>query len=81
MMKDLIFKTQSDAETVIVDLKECLETYGVVSLADLYDIAGVITNKYSDCNYGWVNLKTAFVSEEPYGYLVNLPVAVDIRGI
>lgn len=81
MMKDLIFKTKSDAETVIVDLKECLETYGVVSLADLYDIVGVNVNKYDNYLYGWVNLDDASVIELPDGYFVKLPEVIDIRGI
>ena len=81
MTKDLIFETQSDAETVLVDLKKRLEKYGVVSLVDFYDIAGMTLSDYSDYNYGWSNLEKAYVSEEPYGYLVNLPAMVDIRGI
>ena len=81
MMKDLIFKTQDEAEIVIVDLKNDLKKYGVVSLADLCDFAGMSSNKYSDYNYGWCNLEKAFVSKGPYGYLVNLPEMVDIRGI
>ena len=51
-----------------------LETYGVVSVADMYDLVGITCN-YTDNKYGWTNLRNAEPVRVRDGYMLKLPKA------
>ena len=53
-------------------MDELLETYGIVSVADLYELVGIIGN-YTDNKYGWTNLRNAEPIRVNGGYLLKLP--------
>lgn len=60
-------------------MDELIDMYGVVSVADLYDLVG-ITGNYTDNKYGWTNIRNA----EPVramggGYMLKLPKALPIN--
>lgn len=76
---DVILPTRGDAEEVLARMDELIETYGIVSVADLYDLVGV-TGNYTDNKYGWTNIRNA----EPIrlrdgGYMLKLPKALPIN--
>lgn len=58
IIDDIIFQNEEDANKVISDLNMVFETYGTVSVADLYDLSG-ITGGYKDCRYGWTDISSA----------------------
>ena len=69
---DIILETRGEAEDVITHMDELIETYGIVSVADLYDLVGIAGN-YTDNKYGWTNLRNAEPIRINGGYLLKLP--------
>lgn len=74
---DIVLPTRTDAEAVLNRLDECLDSYGQVTVGDLYDSVG-ITGEYTDERYGWLSLSGARVERVRDGYLIRLPKALPI---
>lgn len=74
---DVILDTRGEAEEVLMRMDEILDTYGVVSVADLYDLVG-ISGSHTDNKYGWTNLRNAEPIRVRDGYLLKLPKACPI---
>ena len=69
----LEFDDRGDAEAVLLRLKENLATYKLVSVADLYELSGAKYN-FTDYDYGWRNLDSAYVGRTNFGkYVIELP--------
>lgn len=75
---DIVLETRSEAEEVLTRMDEAIDTYGVVSVADLYDLVGISGN-YTDNKYGWTNIKNAEPIRVRDGYLLKLPKALPIE--
>lgn len=75
---DIILDTRGEAEDVLTRMDELLEAYGIVSVADMYDLVG-ITCEYTDNKYGWTNLRNADVVRVRDGYMLKLPKALPIN--
>lgn len=76
--EDIIFETRGDAEEVRSLMDELLDQYQVVSVADLYDLAGM-SSPYTANKYGWTNLRNAEVVRVRDGYMLKLPKALPIK--
>ena len=74
---DLIFNTRADAEAVREQMDDMIDRYGVVTVADLYDMAE-LTAPYTSNKYGWTNIRTADVVRGRDGYVIKLPRAMPI---
>ena len=74
---EVVLDSRGEAEDVLTRMDELIETYGVVSVADLYDLIGVSGN-YTDNKYGWMNIRNAEVVRVRDGYLLKLPKAAPI---
>ena len=74
---DIIFTSRGDAEEVLSRMEELLERFEVVSVADLFDMAGVSCN-YTDNKYGWTDLQDARVERLYDGYVIRLPRATSL---
>ena len=74
---DIVFSSRGDAEEVLSRMEELLERFEVVSVADLFDMAGVSCN-YTDNKYGWTNLQDARVERVYDGYVIHLPRATSL---
>lgn len=74
---DIILNTRGEAEDVLARMDELMETYGLVRVADLYDLVG-ITGNYTDNKYGWTNIRNAEVIRVRDGYMIKMPRAVPI---
>ena len=72
---DIILDTRKEAEEVLDRMDDLIDSYGVVSVADLYDLVGISGN-YTDNKYGWTNLRNADVQRVRDGYLLKLPKAL-----
>ena len=77
---DLTFDHREDAEEVLSSMDDIIEQYDVVTVADLFDLAGVSGNGYTDQNYGWTNLSAASVMRTRTNeYIIKLPRPCSIR--
>lgn len=76
--KDVIIDTRGEAEEVLTQLHELIETYSIASVADFYDLVG-ISGDYTDNKYGWTNLASADVVRVRDGYQIKLPRALPIK--
>ena len=74
---DIIFDNRGEAEIVLSRMDELIDTYGIVTIADLYDLAGV-TGDYTTNNYGWTNIRSAEVVRARDGYIIKMPKAMPI---
>ena len=75
---DITIDNRGEAEAVLRQMCDLIDTYGVVTVADLYDLVGV-TGDYTDNKYGWTNLGTARIVRVRDGYLIDLPKALPIN--
>lgn len=70
--EDVILETRREAEEVLNRMEDLIDSYGVVSVADLYDLVGISGN-YTDNKYGWMNLRSAGIERTRDGYMLLLP--------
>ena len=70
--EEIILDNHGDADDVLDRLIDQVETYGMVSVADLYDMVGMDSN-FTDDKWGWTDLRAATVNRIRDGYLINLP--------
>lgn len=69
---DIVVDSRGEAETVLQQMDDLIANYGLVSVADLYDLVG-INGSYTDNRYGWTNIASAKVVRVPTGYMLKLP--------
>ena len=71
-LDDVILDTRGEAEEVLSRMDELVSSYGLVSVADLYDLVG-ITGNYTDNKYGWTDIRSASPVRVREGYMLKLP--------
>lgn len=76
---DIIFETRGDADLVLDQMESAIDQYSIVSIADLYDLAGITCRSYTANKYGWTDLRTAKVVRIRDGYILQLPRTVQIN--
>ena len=75
---DILFDDRGEAELVLDNMKDAIREYGLVSIADMYDMAG-LTPPVTSSRYGWTSLRTAEVKRVRGGdYVIELPKAMPI---
>lgn len=74
---ELTYDTRGEAEDVLFGMRERIDEYGMVSIADLYDLSGV-SCPYTFHRYGWTNLRTAEIARCRDGWEIRLPRALPI---
>ena len=70
---DLILPTRYEAEEVLRSLDDLIETYRIVSVADMYEAAGIRDFEYTARNYGWKDIRRAEVVHVRNGYWLKMP--------
>ena len=75
---DIIITSRGEAEEVLSRMDEAIDTYGTVSVADLYDLVGK-TCSYTDYKYGWTNIRNAEPVRVRDGYILKLPKALPLK--
>lgn len=78
---DLVFETRGDADMVLDQLEAAIANYGIVSVADLYDLAGITCRNYTANRYGWTDIRNAKVLRSKDGYILELPRTVQISQV
>lgn len=70
---EIILPTYGEAEEVLDKMSEILKDYGMVRVADLYELVG-ISGSYTDNAYGWTDMRNARSERvRGGGYLIKLP--------
>lgn len=69
---NIILDNRGDAEKALYVMDDILEEYGMVRVADFYELVG-ITGDYTDNNYGWDNLRNATVIHTRDGWTFRFP--------
>lgn len=75
---DIILDDRGEAEEVLTRMDELIDTYGIVSVADFYDLVGYNNGSYTDNKYGWTDIRNAQVVHVRDGYLIKLPKALPL---
>lgn len=74
---EVVLDSRGEAEEVLARMDELVATYGLVSVADFYDLVG-ITCQYTDNKYGWTNIRNAQVMRVRDGYMIKMPKAMPL---
>lgn len=69
---DIIFENRFDAENVLDCMADITMDYGMVSVADFYELAGEEA-AYTDNKYGWGHVKDAEIIKVRDGWIIDLP--------
>ena len=76
------FETQQDAEEFLSCIHDIFETYGSLTVADLYDICGLINGCYRYNLIGWKDSDTiaqACIEQIKSSYVIKLPKPVELK--
>lgn len=65
---DIVFKTREEADEVLSRMKDLLDKYGVVTVADFCDLSS-FPSTYIANRYGWTNVD-AHIVPIPDGYMI-----------
>lgn len=72
------FSSRSDAERVLDQLFELISEYGIASVGDFYQSAGLVPN-YNDNKWGWTDIRDARVISVGASYSIKLPAPYPIN--
>ena len=75
---DLLFEMRGEAELVLDGMRETITEYGLVSVADMYDLAG-LSAPFTSHDYGWMSLRSADIKRVRDGYVLDLPKFMPLR--
>lgn len=75
---DVVLESRSEAQEVLSKMDELISAYGVASVGDLYEFAGLPTD-YTDNKYGWTDIRSANVMHVRDGYLIKMPKAMPLN--
>lgn len=75
---DIVLDNRGESEDVLSRMDELIATYGIVSVADFYDLVGV-TGSYTDNKYGWTDIRSASVVRVRDGYMIKMPKALPLN--
>lgn len=77
--EDIVFSNRGDAEMVKQQMRDVIGRYGVVTIADMYEMADPnLTAPYTSHKYGWMDVSGAEAVRVRDGYILKLPRAVPI---
>ena len=75
---ELYFTSRGDAEVVLARMHAMLREYRMVSVGDMYDMAGWVP-PHTAYNWGWMSLNDAYVAHTRDGYVIKTtrPIELD----
>lgn len=77
--REFVFERRQDAEDVLSELCEIIDTYGIAKVSDFYTMVGESERNFTDHSYGWEALGNATVERVRDGWIVNLPKPISLR--
>lgn len=75
---DIILDNRAEAEEVIRQMRDIIDTYQMATVSDLYDLVG-LTGPHTANKYGWTNLRNAEAVRVRDGYILKFPKALPIN--
>ena len=73
VFEDIFYRSRSDAELVLGKMMSLTADYGVATMGDLYNLAGLSSNRTHE-RYGWTDLGGTRVQYTPNdGYVIDFP--------
>ncbi len=69
---DIWFEDRGDLEVVVDNLNAIMDTYHVISVADLFELAGQDT-VFTDNRFGWTDLSAMQIVHNSNGYILKMP--------
>lgn len=72
MVNEYVIGDIAKANEVLLRMKECIVSYGMVSVGDFYDMIGQSYN-FTDQKWGWFNLDTADIIRVDNGFCIRFP--------
>jgi hypothetical protein len=69
----IVIPTRAQALEILEMMFNIVQQYEVVTVAELYEMAGMSTNNYMDRNHGRTSLRGAQAVRVRDGYLLDLP--------
>lgn len=75
---DVVFTTIGEARDVLIAMRNIIEEYGHVFIADLYDIAGIYCENARYNRIGWADLSDATILDYFDGYTIQFPKPIKI---
>lgn len=77
-LDDIEFERKSDADNVLRQMDEIIDRYREVTVADLYDLAGLLAPHTAN-RYGWTNISSAEPVRTRHGtWVIKFPRALPI---
>lgn len=76
---DIVFDNRGDAEVVLSAMDDIIDQYGVVSVADLYELADISTTNYQVNRYGWTDIRSALPVRINGGWMIKFPKPMPLK--
>lgn len=76
-LKDIIFETRGEAEDILCRMEDLIACCGKARVSDMYALASEMVS-YTDCLYGWTDLRNTQVVRSSEGYKIMFPKPVRI---
>ena len=79
---NILFESYGEAQDVVHGLQQLISQYGVASVAQMYDLAGVsIMGDYTKHNYGWnsITSQNTRIIDTRDGYILDMPKALPLE--
>ena len=77
-VEEFVFESRGEATSVLEAMKDVIDKYGAVSVADYYDLCDGWKSDYEANKFGWVTLKDAKVVRIREAYKLSLPIPVEL---
>lgn len=77
-VEGIVFDTKADAEKILEQMQEIIDTYGCVCIQDYYDLCNVSINHYREGKWGWTTLHGIEISQYKDGWHIDFPKAVPV---
>lgn len=71
-LEDIVFERREEAQECLDRMMDYIDVYGPVSVADFYSMVGE-AGQFTDCEYGWSDLRMARVQRIRDGYIIKFP--------
>lgn len=77
-VQEVMFNERADAEEVLLRMAELVEKYGMVSVADFYELVGQ-RFAFTDQKYGWRDLRTTEIIRGMSGFYIRFPKVIPLE--
>ena len=74
---DIVLETRGEAVEVLRHMDAIVDSYGVLSVLDLFDLVGIRSTP-NDNKYGWTNIRSAEIVRVSGGYTIRMPKPLPI---